>query len=118
MHERRYSAQQVDAAIQALALEGERFAHAQEIVTHAAPGLQQILGEALQAGGFFDQAHDAEVERVATLDPAPDRVTAVRTLVAEEARIGMLVGVAVGLGLGDELRRLAADSNDQGSEEG
>ena len=64
---------------------------------------REILGEALREGGFFDQAHDAEVERVATLDPAPERVTAVRTLVAEEARIGMLVGVAVGLGLGDEL---------------
>ena len=35
-----------------------------------------------------------------------------RTLVAEEARIGMLVGVAVGLGLGDELRRQADDTND------
>lgn len=116
MGERRYSAEQVDAAVHALALDGERFAHAQEIVTHAAPGLQQILGEALRAGGFFDQAHDAEVERVATLDPPPERVTAVRTLVAEEARIGMLVGVAVGLGLGDELRRRADQINDGGSE--
>jgi hypothetical protein len=116
MAERRYSAEQVDAAVHAIALEGERFAHAQEIVTHAAPGLQQILGEALRAGGFFDQAHDAEVTRVATLDPATERVTAVRTLVAEEARIGMLVGVAVGLGLGDELRRQAEDTNDGGDE--
>ena len=73
MGERRYSAEQVDAAVHALALDGERFAHAQEIVTHAAPGLQQILGEALHAGGFFDQAHEAEVARVAALDPPPER---------------------------------------------
>lgn len=115
MAEGRYTAEQVDAAVEALALEGERFAHAQEIVTHAAPGLQQILGEALRAGGFFDQAHDAEVTRVATLEPADERLTGVRTLVAEEARIGMLVGVAVGLGLGEELRRRADAQNDEGS---
>ena len=116
MGERRYSAEQVDAAVHALALDGERFAHAQEIVTHAAPGLQQILGEALHAGGFFDQAHEAEVARAAALEPAPDRLTAVRTLVAEETRIGMLVGVAVGLGLGDELRRQEQNTGDEGSD--
>lgn len=115
MPECRYSAEQVDVAVEALALEGERFAGAQEIVTHAAPGLQQILGEALNAGGFFDQAHDAEVERVARLDPTAERVTAVRTLVAEETRIGMLVGVAVGLGLGEELRRRADATNEEGN---
>ncbi len=115
MAEGRYTAEQVDAAVEALALDGDRFAHAQEIVTHAAPGLQQILGEALRAGGFFDQAHDAEVVRVATLEPADERVTGVRTLVAEETRIGMLVGVAVGLGLGAELRRRADAQNDEGS---
>ena len=116
MGERRYSAEEVDAAVHALALDGERFAHAQEIVTHAAPGLQQILGEALHAGGFFDQAHEAEVARVAALDSPPGRLTAVRTLVAEETRIGMLVGVAVGLGLGDELRRQEQKTGDQGSD--
>jgi hypothetical protein len=115
MAEGRYTAEQVDAAVEALALDGDRFAHAQEIVTHAAPGLQQILGEALRAGGFFDQAHDAEVVRVATLEPPDERVSGVRTLVAEETRIGMLVGVAVGLGLGAELRRRAAAQNDEGS---
>jgi len=41
MGERRYSAEQVDAAVHALALDGERFAHAQEIVTHAAPWIRR-----------------------------------------------------------------------------
>lgn len=113
--QRRYSAEQVDAAVRALAVESERFAHAQEIVTHAAPGLQQILGEALHAGGFFDAAHDAQVARVAAIEPAERRVTGVRTLVAEEARMGMLVGVAVGLGLGEELRRRSGDEYDERS---
>jgi hypothetical protein len=116
MADRRYSAEQVDAAVQALASSGDRFAHAQEIVTHAAPGLQQILGEALHAGGFFDDAHDAEILRVASVDAPGQRVTAVRTLVAEETRLGMLVGVAVGLGLGEELRRQDQNADDGGTE--
>ncbi|HEY5142683.1 MAG TPA: hypothetical protein VII98_04220 [Solirubrobacteraceae bacterium] len=104
MGEDRYTAEQVDAAVAALA-DGERFAHAQEVVTHAAPGLQRILGDALQAGGFFDAAHDGETARVAGLTDPAERLTGVRTLVAEETRIGMLVGVAVGLELAAELRR-------------
>ncbi len=102
----RYTAEQVDAAIAALAGGGERFAHAQEIVTHAAPGLQRILAEALQEGGFFDGAHEAEVRRVASLGDE-ERSTAVRLLVADQTRLGMLVGVAVGLELARELERQA-----------
>ena len=109
MAEGRYTAEEVDAAVEALALDGERFAHAQEIVTHAAPGLQRILGEALHAGGFFDAAHDGETTRVALLEDPQERLHGVRTLVAEETRLGMLVGVAVGLELAAELRRQDTD---------
>ena len=98
MPERRYSAEEVDAAVAALA-DGERFAHAQEIVTHAAPGLQRILGEALQAGGFFEPAHEGETDRVARLEPTEERRAAIAVLMAEESRGAMLVGVAVGLEL-------------------
>ena len=98
MPERRYSAEEVDAAVAALA-DGERFAHAQEIVTHAAPGLQRILGEALQAGGFFEPAHEGETDRVARLEPVEERRAAIAVLMAEESRVAMLVGVAVGLEL-------------------
>src|SRR5919204_426674 len=52
MPDRRYSAEEVDAAVAALA-NPERFARAQEIVTHAAPGLQRVLDEALAEGGWF-----------------------------------------------------------------
>lgn len=102
MPERRYSAEEVDAAVAALA-DGEHFAHAQEIVTHAAPGLQRILGEALQAGGFFEPAHEGEIDRVAALEPAEERRPAIAVLMAEESRVAMLVGVAVGLELAAEL---------------
>ena len=76
MARRRYTAEQVDAAVQALG-DPARFGHAQEIVTHAAPGLQQVLAER--------------------------GLRAVRTLVSEETRLGMLVGVAIGLELAQEL---------------
>jgi hypothetical protein len=104
MPDRRYSAEEVDAAVAALA-DPERFAHAQEIVTHAAPGLQNVLAEALAEGGWFGGAHEAEVSRAAATEDPAGRLSAVRTLVAEETRLGMLVGVAVGLELAHELMR-------------
>ncbi|MEA2252662.1 MAG: hypothetical protein QOI62_906 [Solirubrobacteraceae bacterium] len=104
MPDHRYTAEQVDAAVAALG-EAERFAHAQEIVTHAAPGLQRVLAEALAEGGWFSGAHDAQVSGAALVDDPDERLRAVRTLVAEETRLGMLVGVAVGLELAHELMR-------------
>jgi hypothetical protein len=97
-----YSAEEVDAAVEALS-DPDRFGHAQEIVTHAAPGLQRVLGAALQQGGWFDQAHEAQLSAaVATEDPS-ERVAAVQALVEEETRLGMLVGVSVGFELAREL---------------
>jgi len=111
--DRRHTAEEVDAAVARLG-DPERFAHAQEIVTHAAPGLQRILGEALHAGGFFDAAHDGETTRVALLEDPQERLHGVRTLIAEETRLGMLIGVAVGLELAAELHRQDADPTPTG----
>jgi hypothetical protein len=101
----RYSAEQVDAAVAALGADPERLGHAQEVVTHAAPGLQRILNEALEAGGWFGSAHEDQVAKAAGAAEGDERLRAVRTLVAEETRIGMLVGVAVGFELARELAR-------------
>ena len=101
--DRRFTAEEVDAAVAALTADEGRFAHAQEVVTHAAPGLQRILTEALHAGGWFGEAHEGQVTKVAELADPGERATALRTLVAEETRLGMLVGVAVGLQLAHEL---------------
>jgi hypothetical protein len=99
-----YTADEVDRAVEALS-DPERFGHASEIVTHAAPGLQRVLAEALESGGWFGETHDAQIAKAATVEDRLDRLTAVRTLVAEETRLGMLVGVAVGLELAHELQR-------------
>jgi len=112
MSEERYSADQVDAAVAAIAAEPERLGHAQELVTHAAPGLQQILGEALDAGGWFGSAHHDQVAKAAGAADPDERLRAVRTLVAEETRIGMLVGVAVGFELARELQRSQTTEGD------
>ena len=93
---------EIEAAIQALA-DPERFSQAQQIVERAAPQLQQLLGLALKEGGWFDEAHDSAVAGAALTADEHERVAAVRTLMAEEARIGMMVGVAVGYELAREL---------------
>ena len=41
--------------------------------------------------------------KAATVPDSGERLTAVRTLLAEEARMGMMVGVAVGWALAQEL---------------
>jgi hypothetical protein len=97
-----YTADEVDRAVEALG-DPDRFAHAQEIVTHAAPGLQRVLNEALDSGGWFGAEHDSHVAQVAREPDDAQRLLAVRTLVAEETRLGMLVGVAVGMELAHEL---------------
>ena len=108
MPERRYTAAQVDAAVAALT-DPERFSHAQEIVTHAAPGLQRVLNEALAQGGWFGTEHETQIARAAASDDPEERIRLMRTLVAEETRLGMLVGVAVGLRLAGELEQVARD---------
>jgi hypothetical protein len=108
--DRRFTADEVDAAVRALGAP-ERFAHAQEIVTHAAPGLQRVLEDALAEGGWFDSAHVAEVRRVAAIEEPAERERAVAGLIAEENRVAMLVGVAVGLELGSELQRAIEPSD-------
>jgi hypothetical protein len=102
--DRSYTAAEVDAALAAL-VEPGRLAHAQDVVVHATPALQRVLAEALAEGGWFGEVHDAEVVRVAKESDEGERISAVATLVAEQTRIGMFVGVAVGFELARELAK-------------
>src|SRR5262245_18740487 len=100
----RYSDDQIDAAIEAIS-DPRTFSEAERQVARAAPGLQKILAEALGAGGWFGESHDSEVLKAATNPDEEERLTAVRTLLAEEARVGMMVGVAVGWALAERLEQ-------------
>ena len=74
------------------------------MVARAAPKLQRILAQALEAGGWFAESHEAEVAQGAGAATTPrSAARAVRTLLAEETRMGMMVGVAVGWALAEEL---------------
>ena len=92
----------LDAAIDALT-DRERFREAESVVSAAAPKLQRILADALEEGGWFGDAHETEVRKAAEAGTDSERMTAIRTLLAEEARMGMMVGVAVGWALAEEL---------------
>lgn len=109
LSERTYTAGEVDAAIEAL-MEPGGLDHAQEVVTHAAPGLEQVLALALREGGWFESAHEAEVRRVAGEEDSEERARAIGAMVAEETRLGMFVGVAVGFALARELERGGSSS--------
>jgi hypothetical protein len=97
-----YSDEQLDAAIERLADAG-RFAEAEALVARAAPQLQRVLSSALAEGGWFGESHEAEALKAATAPDPDERIAAVRTLLAEEARMGMMVGVAVGWALREEM---------------
>jgi|SRR4051794_856603 hypothetical protein len=94
--------ERLDAAIERLT-DSERFSEAERIVTRAAPQLQKVLATALAEGGWFGEAHKAGTLKAATVPDPDERIVAVGALLAEEARMAMMVGVTVGWALHGEL---------------
>ena len=99
---REYTDAEVDAAVQALS-DPERLGQAQRVVEASAPALQHILNQALQEENWFDTAHQQQVLEAAGKAEIEERLQAVRLLLAEETRVAMLIGVAVGYELAHEL---------------
>jgi hypothetical protein len=97
-----FSDEELDRAVEALS-DPERFRAAEARLTRVAPQLQRILNEALMSGGWLGDAEEQQVRQATGHDDQVERIAAVRTLIAEEARMGMLVGVAVGWELAREL---------------
>jgi hypothetical protein len=100
--ERPFTDAELDSAVEALS-DPARFREAESRVAAIAPQLERILASALSEGGWFDEAHESQLLKAATTPDEDQRLTAVRTLLAEETRIGMLIGVAVGWELAREL---------------
>jgi len=90
-----HSDAEIDAAIEALS-DPARLDEAQRLVAARAPQLQEIFDRAMDAANWFGPAHRAEVLKAAGRPDPDERVAAVETLIAEETRVSMLVGVAVG----------------------
>lgn len=101
---------ELEAAIERLA-DGERLREAESTVASAAPALQRVLAAALASGGWFEGSHRSELERVAGIDDPHERMTAIATLLAEETRIAMMIGVTTGWTLAEELRSEAAEED-------
>ena len=98
----RYTDEQIEAAVQALSEPG-RFDEAQRIVAAQAPQVQRILNQALDDADWFGPAHQAEVRKATDIADPGERALAVRTLIAEETRVVMLIGVAAGFALAQQL---------------
>jgi hypothetical protein len=96
------SDEQVEAAVKALS-DPARFAGAERALSVLAPRLQLVLAHALEEGGWFGEAHRSQVRQAAAEPDQAERQARIDTLLAEETRMGMLVGVAVGWELAREL---------------
>lgn len=93
---------ELEAAIERLT-DGARLREAESAVAAVAPALQRVLASALASGGWFEGSHRSELERVTAIDDPQERLSAIATLLAEETRIAMMIGVTVGWSLSDEL---------------
>ena len=108
MSERRYTDEEVDAALKALT-DPDRFREAEARVARVAPQLQHVLYHALDLDGYFGQLRENEVAGAVRHEDLSERTRAVRTLLAEETRLGMLIGVAVGWELARQLETKGED---------
>ncbi len=93
---------EIEAVVEELSKEAG-FDAVEERLAQIAPQLQNLLDDALRAGGWFDDAHESMVLKTATLPDPDQRITDLRNFVLEQTRLGMLVGVAVGWEMAERL---------------
>ena len=106
---RAYSDAEIQAAVQVLS-DPARLEEAQRVVTSVAPELQHILEQALEAADWFGSAHRAQVLEATGQEDTMARLEAVENLIAEETRVSMLIGVAVGYELAHVLNENQGES--------
>ena len=92
---REHTEAEIEAAVQVIS-DPERLEAAQRVIASAAPSLQAILEQALDAADWFGSAHRAQVMEAAGQEDTVERMNAVQRLITEETRLSMLIGVAVG----------------------
>ncbi len=102
--------QELEAALEALREPG-RFATAERLVAQAAPGLHRILVEALGSGGWGAEDDARALDAALAAGDAGSVRDRLGALLAEQTRVAMLVGVAVGVELARELELIDAPSS-------
>jgi hypothetical protein len=105
---RAHSQAEIEAAVEVLS-DPARLEEAQRVVASAAPALQAILEQALVAADWFGSAHRAQVLEATGQEDTMERLDAVQRLIAEETRVSMLIGVAVGYELAHVLNENQGD---------
>ena len=105
---RAYSDAEIRAAVEVLS-DPQRLDDAQRLVASAAPELQHILEQALDAADWFGSAHRAQVLEATGQEDTMARLDAVQALIGEETRLSMLIGVAVGYELAHVLNENRGD---------
>ncbi len=105
---RAYTDAEIQAAVEVLN-DPQRLEDAQRVVASKAPELQHILEEALDAADWFGSAHRAQVLEATGQEDPMERLEAVQGLIAEETRLSMLIGVAVGYELAHVLNENRGD---------
>ena len=86
---REFSDAEIDAAVQVIS-DPARLEDAQRVVASAAPSLQAILENALEAAEWFGSAHRAQVMEATGQEDPMERLDAVQRLIVEETRVSML----------------------------
>lgn len=99
----------IEAVIEQLGA-GDGFDAVEQRMAEVAPQLTGLLDDALRAGGWFDDGHESQVLRTATMPDADARIAELRNFVIEQTRLGMLVGVAVGWELAERLEARRSES--------
>ena len=83
----------LDAAIAAIS-DPQRLANAQDLVARRCPACSRCFASALADGGWFDTAQSAALrEAVVDRRSRSERLRMIESLIAEETRLSMLVGV-------------------------
>jgi hypothetical protein len=106
---RAHTEAEIEAAVEVLS-DPARLEEAQRVVGAAAPSLQAILDQALVAADWYGSAHRAQVLEATGREDTVERLEAVQRLIAEETRVSMLIGVAVGY----ELAHLLNENKGEG----
>ena len=105
---RAHTEAEIEAAVQVLS-DPARLQEAERVVATAAPALHGILEQALEAADWFGSAHRAQVLEATGQADTTERLDAVQRLIAEETRVSMLIGVAVGYELAHVLNENQGD---------